>query len=182
MNAEGAPSVRRIALFGPESTGKTRLAGELARHFGEPWVPEYVREFWDAHQGRVTAEDLEEIARGQMRTEEAAARRARRFLFCDTELLTNVLWADLLFPGRCPEWVRIEADRRASHYAMYLLCLTDLPFEPDPQRCFPDEAGRSMCLRLWRKTLAERGLPVVEISGSGKERLARAIAAVEALH
>ena len=29
----------RIAVFGTESTGKTRLAKRLAEHFGEPWAP-----------------------------------------------------------------------------------------------------------------------------------------------
>jgi nicotinamide riboside kinase len=66
------PDVRRIAIFGPESTGKTRLAEGLAAHFGAPWVPEYAREFWDAH-GVITLEDIPGIAREQWRREDAAA-------------------------------------------------------------------------------------------------------------
>ncbi|MFO1451631.1 MAG: AAA family ATPase [Opitutaceae bacterium] len=176
-----SPTVKRVVLFGPESTGKTRLAGELASYYGEPWVPEYVRGFWDAHAGRIEAGDLGAIARGQLEAEDEAAERAQRVLFCDTDLLTNVIWADLLFPGACPSWVREEADRRCRSYALYLFCLTDLPFEPDPQRCFPDEAGRAMCLRLWRETLVGRGLLYREIAGEGDLRLKRAVAAVESV-
>lgn len=176
----GPPAVARIAVFGAESTGKSSLAERLAAHFGEPWAPEHVRRFWDEHAGRIVAEDLDAIARGQIAGEEAAAARARRVVFCDTELLTNVLWADLLFPGRCPPWVRTEAEARSRRYALYLLCDTDVPFAPDPQRCFPDEAGRAMCRRLWRETLATRGLPFVEITGDWPTRERRAIAAVEA--
>jgi HTH-type transcriptional regulator, transcriptional repressor of NAD biosynthesis genes len=171
-------TVRRIAVFGTESTGKTALAAGLAAHFGEPWAPEYVRQFWDEHGGRIVATDLDAIARGQIANEEAAAASARRVMFCDTELLTNVLWADLLFPGACPPWVRTESEARAGRYALYLLCQADLPFEPDPQRCFPDEAGRERCARLWKQTLQERGLPYVEIGGVGPERLERAVQAV----
>jgi len=170
----------RIVLFGPESTGKTRLAETLALRFGEPWAPEYVREFWEAREGRIVAEDLDAIARGQIEAEERAAARAQRVVFCDTDLLTNVIWADLLFPGACPAWVRAEAERRARTYTLYLLCLTDLPFDPDPQRCFPDEAGRVMCMRLWRETLVSRGLPMREVRGAGEERVRRAHAWVEA--
>lgn len=173
--------VRRIAIFGAESTGKSTLARRLAAHFDEPFALEYVREFWDEHHGEIVAADLDAIARGQMAAEEAAAARARRVVFCDTELLTNVLWADLLFAGQCPAWVRTEADLRCRHYALYLLCDTDLPFEPDPQRCFPDPEGRAMCRRLWRETLTSRGLPMVDIRGGGAERERRAIAAVEAV-
>jgi malic enzyme len=53
-----------------------------------------------------------------------------------------------------------QAEARSRGYALYLLCQSDLPFTPDPQRCFPDEAGREMGARLWRSTLAERGLPM----------------------
>jgi nicotinamide riboside kinase len=77
--------------------------------------------------------------------------------------------------------VRAEAERRARTYALYLFCETDLPFTPDPQRCFPDEAGRAEGRRLWRQTLATRGLPVVEIKGRGMMRTAAAIAAVIAV-
>jgi nicotinamide riboside kinase len=102
-------------------------------------------------------------------------------VFCDTELLTNVLWADLLFPGKCPAWVREQAGARARNCALYLLCKTDIAFAPDPQHCFTDEAGRRMCMRLWRETLASRGLPRIEISGDWHDRETRAVAAVEAI-
>ncbi|MFI5357935.1 MAG: AAA family ATPase [Opitutales bacterium] len=173
--------IARVAVFGAESTGKSTLAARLAEHFDEPWAPEFVREFWDLKQGRITAEDLGTIALGQMANEDRALGRARRVLFCDTELLTNVLWADLLFPGRCPAWERTEAELRCRNFGLYLLCDTDLPFQPDPQRCYPDPEGRAMCRRRWRETLTSRGLPMVEISGGRAERESRAIAAVEAL-
>lgn len=171
--------VLRIALFGPESTGKSTLAEQVAAHFDEPWVPEYVREFWDVHEATIVAADLDAIARGQIAHEDAAAARARRAVFCDTELLTNVLWADLLFPGHCPPWVRAAAEERCRRFSLYLFCDTDLPWEPDPQRCFPDEAGRAMCRRLWLDTLTSRGLPHVRLSGDLESRRALAIAAVE---
>jgi HTH-type transcriptional regulator, transcriptional repressor of NAD biosynthesis genes len=174
-------AVRRVALFGTESTGKSVLAAELAAHFAEPWSEEYVRQFWDEHQGRIVAADLDAIARGQIANEEAAAARARRVVFCDTDLLTNVLWADLLFPGHCPEWVREEAERRARGYSLYLLCDTDLPWAEDPQRSFPDPTDRERLRARWRRTLEERQLPFVDIIGAGPARLSRAVTAVEQL-
>ena len=154
----------RIAVFGPESTGKTSLTQALAEHFGEPWSPEFVREYWEKHGGRIEAKDLPAIARGQIAEEDKAAERAQRILFCDTELLTHVLWADLLYPGACEAWVREEAENRAKRFTLYLLCAIDLPFQPDPQRCFPDQAGREKCAQLWRETLEKRALPFVEIA------------------
>ncbi len=173
--------IQRIVVFGPESTGKTTLAQRLAAHFQEPWSPEFVREFWDVRGGTVAAEDLGTIALGQLANEELAEERAQRVMFADTDLLTCVLWDDLLFPGACPPWVRTEAEERARSSALYLLCDTDIPFAPDPQRSFPDESGRAMCRKLWRETLEQRGLPLVDIRGDWAAREATAIAAVAAV-
>jgi len=175
------PAVLRVALFGFESTGKSRLAEHLAAHFGEPWAPEFVRSFWDERAGIIKAEDLETIARGQAALEDAAAARARRVVFCDTELITCTLWNDLLFPGCCPPWVRAAADERARTYALYLLCDADVPFAPDPQRCFPAQADRARLAVKWREALAQRGLPVLELRGSWAARQAAAEVAVSQL-
>ena len=174
-------SVKRVAVFGTESTGKTSLAQRLAVYFGEPWSAEFVREFWEMRDGKIVAADLGTIALGQIANLDAAVAQAKRVLFCDTELLTNVLWADVLFPGKCPDWVRREADLRTSEFGLYLLCDTDVPFAPDPQRCFPDEQGRARSRERWREALVSRGLPFVEIHGDWPTREATAIAAVERL-
>jgi NadR type nicotinamide-nucleotide adenylyltransferase len=171
--------IKRVVVFGTESTGKTSLAQKLARHFDEPWSPEFVREFWDLRGGKITVEDLGTIALGQIANEDAAAASARGVFFCDTDLLTCTLWDDALFPGACPPWVRAEADERARSSALYLLCAIDIPFVPDPQRSFPDDAGRAAAGKLWRDALEKRGLPLVEIHGDWTQRDRIAIEAVQ---
>jgi HTH-type transcriptional regulator, transcriptional repressor of NAD biosynthesis genes len=170
--------VQRIAIFGTESTGKTSLAERLALHYDEPWSREFAREFWDRHGGKITAADLDAIGRGQIANEEAAAAKAKRVVFCDTELITCTLWNDALFPGACPPWVREQAESRARKFAIYLLCDADVPFVPDPQRCFPDDAARKRARVIWRTALVSRGLPLVEIQGDWPARERAAIAAV----
>ena len=100
--------IKRIAVFGPESTGKTLLAEKLAVKFNAPLVPEYAREFWDKH-GVLTLEDMLPVAREQWRREDEAAllrqghegQAAPRIIVCDTDALTTMLWSDLLY-GTCP--------------------------------------------------------------------------------
>lgn len=186
----------RIAVYGPESTGKTQLAQKLAAHFRAPLVAEYAREFWDAH-GAITLGDIPGIAREQWRREDEAieatcnllgyklpstegkAGKTGQLLICDTEALTTVLWSDLLY-GTCPDDIRREAERRCRNYALYLLLDIDVPFAPDPQRCFPDPADREKCRRIWRGALERRHLPFVDIRGDWAARAAAAIAAVQA--
>ncbi len=179
-------NIKRIAIFGPESTGKTQLAARLAAHFGAPLVAEYAREFWDQH-GVITLEDIPGIARTQWRREDEALLRqgfrgqaASGLVICDTESLTTVLWSDLLY-GTCPEDIRRGADQRAKNYALYLLLDIDVPFAPDPQRCFPDPADRAKGMKIWRGALERRHLPYQLIQGNWAERERRAIAAVAAI-
>lgn len=171
--------IKRIAVYGPESTGKTELAEKLAAHFRAPLVAEYARELWD-RQGALTLEDMLPVAREQWRREDEATAQADRLIICDTDALTTVLWSDLLY-GTCSEELRREAEKRCKNYALYLLLDIDVPFAPDPQRCFPDPADRDKAMRVWRGALERRGLPFVLIRGDWAERERAAVAAIEAI-
>ena len=169
----------RIAVYGPESTGKTELAAKLAAHFHAPLVSEYARELWDA-QGALGLEDMLPIAREQWRREDAAVAAGGPLVICDTDALTTMLWSDLLY-GTCPDELRRGAEKRCRNYALYLLLDIDIPFAPDPQRCFPDPADREKCMRIWRGALERRQLPFVLIRGDWAAREAAAIAAIQAV-
>jgi NadR type nicotinamide-nucleotide adenylyltransferase len=166
--------VHRIAVYGPESTGKTELAGKLAAHFRAPLVAEYARERWDA-QGALALDDMLPVAREQWRREDEAAARAERLVICDTDALTTMLY------GTTPDELRRTAEKRCRNYSLYLLLDIDVPFADDPQRCFPDPADREKAMRVWRGALARRGLPFVLIRGGWAERERAAIAAIEAI-
>jgi NadR type nicotinamide-nucleotide adenylyltransferase len=168
---------KRIAVYGPESTGKTMLAEKLAAHFKAPLVGEYAREFWDQH-GALGLEDILPVAREQWRREDEAVARADRLVICDTDALTTMLWSDLLY-GTCPEELRRVVEKRAKNYALYLLLDVDVAFAPDPQRCFPDPADREKGMRIWKGALDRRALPYELIKGDWVQRERLAIEAVE---
>jgi len=177
----------RIAVYGPESTGKTELATKLAAHFGAALVAEYARERWD-QQGVLTLEDMLPVAHEQWRREDAAVAQCHvlrdidakrgRLVICDTDALTTMLWSDLLY-GTTPDELRRGAEKRCKDYALYLLLDIDVPFAPDPQRCFPDPADREKAMRVWRGALERRQLPYELIRGTWTERERAAIAAIE---
>lgn len=167
----------RISLTGPESAGKSTLAAQLAAHYGTAFVPEYARQYLEENGAAYTLPDLEAIAHGQLAAEDAAAPQATRLLFCDTDLLVIKIWAENAF-GPCPAWVLAELAR--PRYALTLLLAPDVPWTPDPLREHPDPAQRWHFYHLYRAELVSWGWPFAEISGSPTQRLAQALAAINA--
>ncbi len=55
-----------ITIVGPESSGKTTLARELASRYSAPWVPEYARKYLEGLGRPYDENDLVRIAQGQL--------------------------------------------------------------------------------------------------------------------
>ncbi len=167
---------RRIVLTGSESTGKTTLTADLARHYGAVWVPEYVRGYADWKGAALDAGDVEPIARGQIVAQDLALERAEKLLLLDTDLLSTVVYAEHYY-GCCPEWVRAAADHRRAE--LYLLCDIDVPWTPDAQRDRPGH--RAVMHELFRRALTDRGFRFQVIRGGWRERFLAARLAIEDL-
>lgn len=168
--------VRRVCVFGPESTGKTTLARALAHHFDTVWVHEYARPLLDRQGGACNYADLERIARGQVAAQHALSRQANRVIFVDTDPLTTTIWSAKLF-GRVPDIVDELADRH--DYDLYLLCDIDVPFVPDGQRYFAEPAERRAFMENCRAALVQRGRRFELLSGDWATRRSSAIERVE---
>jgi len=168
--------LRRVCLFGPESTGKSTLAADLARHYETVAVREYARGLLDFKEGRCDPEDIPRIVRGQLASEDALARQARRVLFCDTDALTTTIWSDWLFGG-CPDWIRAVARQR--RYALTLLLDVDVPWVDDRQRFLRDE--RQVFFARCEEALRAHDRPYVRVGGSWARRWEIAVAAVDDL-
>lgn len=168
--------VKRVCIYGPESTGKSTLTIDLARHFQTVFVEEYARGLLDFKNGRCDYDDIEKIALGHRASEQALARQANRILFSDTDLLTTTVWSNVLF-GTCPAWIYAAAD--ATNYDLYLVTDIDVPWVDDNQRYLSDI--RQEFLDLCIQALEQRNRPYILISGTWDQRLSKAIQAVEKL-
>jgi NadR type nicotinamide-nucleotide adenylyltransferase len=167
----------RVVLTGAESTGKTTLATDLAAHYGTAWSPEFARAYVDGNPGPLALADVEPIARGQIRVEDEAARRASRLLILDTDLLSTVVYSRHYY-GACPEWVEKAARRRLGD--LYLLHHPDVPWVADgAQRDRPQarEHVHASLLGLLEAWGARR----LEVRGPWTERRVAAITAIDAL-
>lgn len=164
----------KIAITGPESTGKSRLAEGLANHYATVFVPEFARQYIDGLTGPYTEDDLQAIARGQLQAESLMEKQANGILFCDTEMLVMKIWSYHKY-GRCHPYI-LDALQKQNH-DLYLLCHIDLPWEFDPLREHPDL--REYFFGLYQKELDGLGFRYAIIEGMGETRLQNAIRAVE---
>ena len=169
---------KRILILGPESTGKSTLAEKLAKHFAEPWVPEVAREYLEKLDRPYAYEDLLQIGKKQMRTEDELAMQAQNYLFCDTDLRVIQVWSQHRY-GKVDPWVLEELARRT--YDLIFLCAPDLPWQADPLREHPELEMREEFFDVYQQLTQASGFPWVLISGGTGERLSIAIQAVEQL-
>ncbi|WP_133639304.1 AAA family ATPase [Sphingobacterium paludis] len=163
--------IKKIAVVGPESTGKSTVAKFLAAHFNTVCVPEYARYYCEGLDRQYTLQDEVNMYHGQRALEDASHALVQNdFMICDTTILTVKIWCDHLFGGT-PKEVTDEIQRRK--YDFYLLMDIDLPWEDDPLRDFPQE--REHFMAVWEKELTTLGAPYTIISGIGDERLEAAL-------
>ncbi len=168
--------LKRVCIFGPESTGKSTLTANLANHFETVHVPEYARTLMETIENALNEQDLPIFAHGMQASEEALAHRANRVIFSDTDALTTIIWSEWLYQRVDPA---IEASAAKQNHDLYLLLDVDVPWVTDPQRHLPEE--RETFLASCKQKLSAHGRPYVLISGTFEERLQKAIQAVEDL-
>ena len=174
-------SVKKIVVIGPESTGKSTLCEQLAKHYKTLWCPEYAREYLETRGKDYTYDDLLTIAKGQIDGEEnilPAVNSQQSTVFIDTDMYVMKVWCEFAF-GKCHSWILNQIATRK--YALYLLCNVDLPWIKDNLREYPDVETRNKLYHYYKDIMVNQSVPWIDISGSYEKRLQVAIDAVDEL-
>lgn len=166
-------NIIKITTYGPESTGKTTLARDLANYFDTIWIVEFARDFLQGilkNEGRTCEErDLLPIAIGQTAIENEALNKANRYLFCDTNALVTKVYSDIYYNQCSPQ---LEEAARLHHYDLYFLTDKDVPWEADGLR--DSQEYRDNSFEIFKQNLIAYNKPFIQISGNKQERLEKA--------
>ena len=166
--------LKRIAVVGPESTGKSVLSHELAKSLNGSLVIEMARSYLDQLKAPYREEDLLKIAQLQIAEEDGVASKTNSgYLICDTNLIVIRIWS-LHKYGRCHPWIEEELHKRIYH--LHLLCNIDLPWADDPQREHPHL--RDYLFNKYHKTLIDLEIPFEIITGMESKRLENALKSI----
>jgi len=171
----------KVVLFGPESTGKTTLSEQLARHYNTVWVPEYAREYlqdkWNNERKTCEPHDLLPIAEGQMKMENDLTKKATNILICDTDLLETKVYSEAYYVGHCDPI--LEKYALKNQYDLYLLTYIDIPWVGDDLRDKPNQ--REFMFNFFKETLLKHNRKFITLKGNKKTRLTTAIEHIDKL-
>ncbi|MCD8453349.1 ATP-binding protein [Tenacibaculum finnmarkense genomovar ulcerans] len=171
----------KVVLFGPESTGKTTLSGQLARHYNTVWTPEFAREYlqdkWNNERKICEQKDIIPIAEGQINLENELSKKADKVLICDTDLLETKVYSEEYYGG----FVDANLDEAAikNTYDIYFLTYIDTPWEADDLRDKPGE--RLEMFIAFENTLIKYKRPYVLLKGDKETRLKKAVEIIDKL-
>jgi NadR type nicotinamide-nucleotide adenylyltransferase len=176
--------LQKIVVLGPESTGKSTLCEQLAKHYGVLDCKEYARQYLHENGTKYNFEDLLTIAKGQLTLENEAIQKveqqlidtAKNKIIIDTDMYVMKVWCEYVF-NNCHTYILDQIHSRK--YDLYLLCDIDLPWSPDEMREYPDEKPRQELFAIYKDILINQNTPWGIVSGAGDERTQNAIKLID---
>ena len=170
----------KIAITGPESTGKSTLAEKLAHHFNTDFIPEYSRTYLENIEGQYTEKDVVEIAKKQHQLIIEEAKKSPKILIADTEIIVCKIWVEYVFKHSNET---INNILKQQDFDLYLLCDIDLPWVYDPLRENPNLEERKELFEIYKNTLEQMNvgmryatsIPFEIVRGNDEERVRNAI-------
>lgn len=161
--------VKKICIYGTESTGKSTITEKLANYFQTTFVPEMAREIIEETE-ECTETHLMQIAELHAKTINENAKIANKLLFVDTDLNITSSYSQFLFNKKLFEdrWVE-----EANNFDLYLYLDNDAPFIQDGTRL--DKQRRDELNISHRKQLIDKGIKYHLVTGNWEDRFQKSI-------
>jgi len=154
----------KIAITGPESSGKSTIAEFLAKELDGFLVKEYAVEFLENLKRKYTQEDLDIVANEQFQRWENTPNN--KILIADTELIVIKIWSEYKYSKVSSNIIEKLNNQLFDHY---YLCKPDIPWEWHEQRENPND--RNELFEMYLKELKDRKLPFTILSGTPENRI-----------
>lgn len=154
-----------VCFYGPESTGKSEMAKRFAEKHHTTFVPEVARELITSNDfGR---EDIIMTGRAQIERTFQKLRKAKRFLFCDTDLITTQIYSRHYLGVVPPVLYELEKMVTFDHYFLFDI---DVPWVNDGLRNLGTEQDRLKMFDIFKGELDQRSIDYTLVEGDWKER------------
>jgi len=161
----------KIAITGPESSGKTTLSEALCVYFNTPVIKEYAREFIENRKGKYECKDLDLIGLGQ---KESINSVNNNLVISDTDYYVLKIWSEVKFGAVSKTLNKLEKE---NVFDLYILCAPDIPWEEDPLR--ESQFSRDDLFKRYLFELEKDKRNYIIVSGSKENRLNSAISKIK---
>jgi len=166
---------KRIAIMGPESTGKSVLTKRLAEYFNTDFVEEYGRTVYEENGNSVSIEDFIKISTGRQKIEDDKIKTANKLLICDTEDITTYYLSKEYHPNDYKKVEEFLLNKIATkpQYDIYILLRPDCDGVQDGTRIFLEERLRHF--HIIENLLCQLNCRYVVIDGNWEDRFEKSI-------
>ncbi|VBB45617.1 NAD metabolism ATPase/kinase-like protein [uncultured Paludibacter sp.] len=166
----------KIAIIGPESTGKTELTERLAKHFHTVWEPELAREYVENLRRDYTFDDVCKIAKQQIEIEKRYDQNnyQHKIVFFDTDLIITKVWLEYKYK-QVPDFVTERLKEKFIDF--YLLLEPDIAWQPDPVREHGND--RDYFFNWYKQEIENLNIPYSIINGLNEKRFQNALKAIK---
>ena len=156
--------VKKVAIIGTESTGKSTLSEKLATHFHTVFVPEAGREIVE-QTDNCSIEQLYQISILHAKKIQQEILKANKLLFLDTDLNITKSYSNFLFNHELTVSPWIEEINKCD---LYLYLESDAEFIQDGTRL--SKMNRDALSLSHKKILEKNRIKYLSISGNWNER------------
>ena len=163
----------KIAITGPESSGKTTLSAALAEHYKVSYIPEFARTYLGKTKGQYQQSDLDIIAQGQLKS--LLSFKGQIAIF-DTDFSVLELWSKYKY-NTVSHYIKKLVTK--DYFDLHVLCSPDMPWEPDPLRENPN--SRAELFELYKTNLNNYNKNFIIVNGPHEKRLKKTIQAISTI-
>lgn len=163
----------KVAITGPESSGKTTLSVALADHFKIDFIPEFAREFLEHSSGKYDQTDLDIIAKGQL---DNILSKKNELTISDTDFIVLEIWSQYKY-GAVSRYINELVQKNV--FDLHILCTPDIPWEEDPLR--ENSNSRNELFDLYLKSLIRHNKNFIIVSGDQNERVIKSLKSIHIL-
>lgn len=171
--------IKRIAIVGTESCGKTTMVKKLAAYYNTTFVEEYGRTYSDnmgGSDGILFNEDFMMIAYGHKMAEFNATSIANKLLFIDSEAIVTQYYSNLYGEGYLSS---LEGIIHSQHYDLILYLEPDIPWVQDGTRHHGEQSIREANNQSLKNLFSQYEVPYISIDGSFEDRFSKCIESIE---
>lgn len=163
----------KVAITGPESSGKTTLSVALADHFKIDFIPEFAREFLEHSSGKYDQTDLDIIAKGQL---DSIHSKKNELTISDTDFIVLEIWSQYKY-GTVSTYINELVQKNV--FDLHILCTPDIPWEEDPLR--ENSNSRNELFDLYLESLIKHNKNFIIVSGDQNERVIKSLKSIHIL-